>query len=317
MFKKFTLTLYTLWHHLLQGLHNADKKAFAQADGSPNDNGGGIEVQDEQNSVYKDLLKGEVTQEVVELRHEMYQSERKSHEYEYAGNGRVKKKSIFNDFNNVFCEDGYEVQLLHMNSEDTGTLSENFELGYDGSKDKRDFSFSIERDFAPRFRIEKYANKLVIERKGNDVIIDIYVTKYRSQFDRVQRSFINEVESIIKGNTKSDVIDFDNLKFTSFKTVGSDDFKNYMYVSVSYYETVEHEGDFIIRFNGVVAVDGDDMLDEFYSEEAQRKSDNHEARHSGTTIDFQVVADTMEDEKYDVDTASSILEAFMKNKKNG
>ena len=58
-------------------------------------------MQDEENNVLHDLLRGEVTQEVRELRHEMYYAERESHKYKYTGNGTAVKKNSLYDGGNI------------------------------------------------------------------------------------------------------------------------------------------------------------------------------------------------------------------------
>lgn len=47
-----------------------------------------------QNSVYKDLLKGEVTEEVEALRYSTFKAEEESLDYQYLGNGVAEKKEV-------------------------------------------------------------------------------------------------------------------------------------------------------------------------------------------------------------------------------
>lgn len=316
-FKKLYLRLYTFWFNLFRGLHYADRKAFGQTSNSVNGNTS-IEVQDEQDSVYNALLRGELTQEVKELRHEMYFAERKSHEYEYAGNGRVKKKSVFSDFSDVDTEEGYSVYLLHHNSEDCGNLSENvITEEFDGNKEKRDFSFSLEMDFTPRFRLEEFAEKIVVARKDekpNECIIDIYFSSYQKQFDRRHRMFLNEIKRIYEGDTRSEIIDFNSLSFMSFKTTGCDDFKRFMFYGFEYDKCILSNNEYILRFKCIIGIDGQDMLDEYYDEIAQKKSDAHEMRKNGGTIKFGTAIEIQEEDDYDVDSAEKLFKTFMDKK---
>ena len=204
--KKILFYIYTFFHHFFTGLKSADTVAFSQKTDTGGGEGGNTEVKDEADSVYKDLLKGEVTQAVRELRHEMYHSERESHEYTYTGGGRATKKK-YDDTPDLPCYEGYHIQVLQDNTEDTGGVVDGITNADDGTKDKRDFTIIIERDFTPRFKIEEYVNKIVVERNdSNNIILDLYTTKYESQFNRKHRPFLNEIKRIINGDTRSDII---------------------------------------------------------------------------------------------------------------
>ena len=60
---------------------------------SNKDGSNGIVMEDkiEQNSLLNSLLRGEVTQEVEELRYETYKAEEESNNYKYIGNGVAMK----------------------------------------------------------------------------------------------------------------------------------------------------------------------------------------------------------------------------------
>ena len=218
MLKRLYMWLYTTAFYLFSGLRAADKVAFAAKDTSGNGDGANIEVQNEEKSVYKDLLRGEITQEVRELRHEMYYAERESHKYKYVGNGvAVKKNKLFDDeVKGLENSDGYKVQLIQNNREDTEGVADNL-VEYDYRlKDQRNYTIKIERNFIPRFRIEEFANKVVVKRiDEKHVLLDVYVTKYESQFNRRHKPFLNELEAVYMGDTQSDIIDFDTLAFTT------------------------------------------------------------------------------------------------------
>ena len=80
----FFLSIFFSFKKIDNLLVNSNKEADNKIDGSLS-----IEQESESKSVYDDLLRGEVTERVRELRHEMYYSERKSKEYLYIGNGLV------------------------------------------------------------------------------------------------------------------------------------------------------------------------------------------------------------------------------------
>ena len=233
MIKKIYNKIRSFFFYIFWGLKSADKIAFGAKE-DPSNDGTVFEQQNEQNSVYKDLLKGEVTQEVKELRHEMYFSERKSHKYKYIGNGVVTKKNeIFDYPGKIDKTDGFPLQILQPNIEDTGTLSENLsEVDY-RIKNKKEFTIDIERDFIPRFRLEEFTNKLVVKRiNENAVMLDFYTPIYKSQFNTIHKLFLKELENIYMGDVRSDVIDFKKVEFISFRAFGTDDLKKYTYNNI-------------------------------------------------------------------------------------
>ena len=298
----------SFFFYIFWGLKSADKVAFGTKEDSSNA-GTVLEQQNEQNSVYKDLLKGEVTQEVKELRHEMYFSERKSHKYKYIGNGVVTKKNeIFDYPGKIDKTDGFPLQILQPNIEDTGTLSENLsEVDY-RIKDKKEFTIDIERDFIPRFRLEEFTNKLVVKRiNENAVMLDFYTPIYKSQFNTIHKLFLKELEKIYMGDVRSDVIDFKQVEFISFRAFGTDDLKKYTYNNIEFDNILIFDGHYVIKFTADIVNDGEDLINEFYCKEEEEKSRMHAPRNeNGQTIDFLTALYKAED-KYDYEQAKELI----------
>lgn len=314
MFKRLYMWLYTTAFYLFSGLRAADKVAFAAKDTSGNGDGANIEVQNEEKSVYKDLLRGEITQEVRELRHEMYYAERESHKYKYVGNGvAVKKNKLFDDeVKGLENSDGYKVQLIQNNREDTEGVADNL-VEYDYRlKEQRNYTIKIERNFIPRFRIEEFANKVVVKRiDEKHVLLDIYVTKYESQFNRRHKPFLNELEAVYMGDTQSDIIDFDTLAFTTFKAYGADDLIYYKYNNIKFDNIVEFNGDYVLKFFADIECDGDDLINEFYDEIAAKKNAEHAPRKDKNTINILDVVKV--EPEYNVDEAEKLINFYKEN----
>lgn len=314
MLKRLYMWLYTAAFYLFSGLRAADKVAFAAKDTSGNGDGANIEVQNEEKSVYKDLLRGEITQEVRELRHEMYYAERESHKYKYVGNGvAVKKNKLFDDeVKGLENSDGYKVQLIQNNREDTEGVADNL-VEYDYRlKDQRNYTIKIERNFIPRFRIEEFANKVVVKRiDEKHVLLDVYVTKYESQFNRRHKPFLNELEAVYMGDTQSDIIDFDTLSFTTFKAYGADDLIYYKYNNIKFDNIVEFNGDYVLKFFADIECDGDDLINEFYDEIAAKKNAEHAPRKGKNTINILDVVKV--EPEYNVDEAEKLINFYKEN----
>ena len=308
MIKKIYNKIRSFFFYIFWGLKSADKIAFGTKEDSSNA-GTVLEQQNEQNSVYKDLLKGEVTQEVKELRHEMYFSERKSHKYKYIGNGVVTKKNeIFDYPGKIDKTDGFPLQILQPNIEDTGTLSENLSEADYRIKDKKEFTIDIERDFIPRFRLEEFTNKLVVKRiNENAVMLDFYTPIYKSQFNTIHKLFLKDLEKIYMGDVRSDVIDFKQVEFISFRAFGPDDLKKYTYNNIEFDNILIFDGHYVIKFTADIVNDGEDLINEFYCKEEEEKSRIHAPRNENEqTIDFLTALYKAED-KYDYEQAKELI----------
>ena len=120
--RKIFIKIAIFLRYLMRGLHSADAEAF-EGKTQESEDGTTAEQQQETNNVYQNLLKGEVTQAVKELRYEMYQAERNSYNYKYSGGGSCeKKKSV--DVKNVDISDGEKIFLIQANRENTSTLDD-------------------------------------------------------------------------------------------------------------------------------------------------------------------------------------------------
>jgi hypothetical protein len=306
---------------LAWGMRGADK--IISASNKENDGGeiAGIEQQKESESVYADLLRGEVTQQVKELRHEMYYSERKSHEYEYAGGGNaVKKNDLFGYTGNVEMSDGYPVKIVQENREDPSSVLAEGALGVDAytkdyrTRDRREFTIKIERDFLPSYRLEQYATKIVVKYfSSNGAIIDIYVPSYVKQFDNTSKMFNKAIERIYMGETRSDIIDFNEVWFISYNAYGSDDLKLYRYGRIKFDDIKMFDGSYVLRFVGDILVDGEDLIEEYYDKSADVKSQNNEPRNKdGATLDVALMYNNQQEE-VDVETAKKLIEEMNEN----
>lgn len=312
--KKFLFYVYTFFHHLFTGLRNADTIAFSSKNNSTGNDGGNIEIKDEAESVYKDLLRGEVTQAVKDLRYETYHSERESHKYRYSGGGTATKKK-YDTKPELPCYEGYDIQIVQDNIEDTGSVVEGLNDDEVGVKNKKEYTIFIERTFTPRFRLEEYVNKVVVERDGTEkAIIDLYVTKYESQFDRRHRPFLNEINRIVNGDTRSDVIDFDTLKFVSFKAYGADDLHLFSYCAFNFKEIREYNGEYILSFDAIVNEDGTDLIKEFDDKISEYKFKNNLPRDKKMTIDYYDVIETLKEAEI-LEDEKKIIGEYKTNKK--
>ena len=241
----------------------------------------GIETQNEINSVYNDLVKKNITEEVKELRHEMYFSERKSHKYTVDASGNSAIRTAFGYSGNIENSDGNEVWIVQENFIDTMDFNSALKK-YLNDDIRRDFTLEIERDFIPTFRVEEFTNKIVLKKSADDnVIVDLYTTQYPKQFLIRHRPFIAEMNRIYEGDRRSTVIDFDKLSFMSFKAYGTDDFIVYKFKDFKLIDMLKYDGNFVLRYTAKSDGEPEDLLLQYFNESAQKKSDNKELRKNG------------------------------------
>ena len=317
--KKLWLNIRLFLASLAWGMRGADKLIASSNKEADGGDISGIEQKQEAQNVYADLLRGEVTQEVKELRHEMYYSERKSHEYEYGGGGHaIKRNRVFDCAGNVENSDGLKIQLIQEDQSsliEQGIFSRGTEvelsekaMGDLKEKDKRDFTIKITRDFLPSFRLEQYASKIVVKKVDDrHAILDIYTWANKRQFDNRHKLFISALEKIYMGDKRSDIVDFSELEFYTYNAYGSDDMMQYSYGNIHFENILLFDGSYILRFSADILKDGYDLISEFYDETAAKKSENREARKNVAAINMADAIVEMNDDNYDFEQAESLI----------
>jgi hypothetical protein len=267
MFKKFLLKIYSFWVYLFNGLHQADRLAFGTKEESLG-SGTSHEKHDEKDCVWQDLLKGELTQRVIDLRYETAHADRESKRYSYVGGGLAQKKNKLFKYKGTYLDvEGYDVYIVQDNK-----------LGDNGS-----YVLKFKYDFLCRFNLERYCKKIILHKNENDTILDIYVSQYRERYNNQHKFFISELNKIINGDRRSDLLDFNSVEFISFNAFGCDDGVTYSIGKKYFLGIYEFDGSYVLRFKCSID-DIDDFIDSVYNEESERKFKNKE-RREGVKID--------------------------------
>ena len=317
--KKFWLNVKIFFAYLFRGMRSADDKLTVGEKTGSEDNMS-IEQKQEAQSVYADLLRGEVTQEVKELRHEMYYAERRSHDYIYNGGGRAAKlNDVFDYEGHVEKSDGHKILVVQDNRQDMANYedygidinAEETDNVYGTIKNedvaKKEYTIKILRDFYPRFKLEQFVTKVVVKQCDEKRIVDLYVSKYPVEFDRISRQFVHAIEAIYMGDVRSELLEFEGLSFVTKGAYGSDDLIRYSFNNFEFKDIIDFDGSYVLRFLCDVVEDGTDLIDEFYDETAQKKSDEHAPREN-VTVNLDTVQEIIDRDSYDTDTAKSLLE---------
>lgn len=260
----------------------------------------------ERHKVYQDLLRGEVTDEVKELRHEMYFAERESKKYAYSGGGRAKVKSIFSYEGDIENEDGLKVVLVQENREDTGGIYSDL----DPNK-KRDFTLKVKREFLPTSQFEEYCRKLVLFECEEGARMDLYFDNYVRQFDRRNRIFFNELGRILDGDKRSELLDFSSISFITKNAYGNDDNILFKLHDFRFSEAFTHGGSIVLRFY-CKGGRKEDLLDDVYNEATAKKIAENAPRESNvSTISFESAVG----DGYDSETAVNLIKEEMADDK--
>jgi hypothetical protein len=275
---------------------NTETQIFTQG-GVDSANGGIIMSQDVTQGTHalsKALLKGELTEEVKQLRYRTYKVDREAKKYKYFAPTLAlkKKEGKDNKFVSYDKSDGLDVITIQYNyalSEDTLDAINQIENGGRGEKTK--YKFEIKRNFVPRFRLEEFLKKVVVKRLDEThAILDFYFSQYPERFfntsdDKSFRSkaFINEIKRIRNGG-KSDVLDMEQMRFVTSHAYKKDDLIEYVFRNLWYRETVEFDGDYILRFKASIEHDGYDLTASYYNKTMDEKYKNNEKKE--VTIDI-------------------------------
>lgn len=310
LFTKF-FNEFKIWvHSLAAATKNVETQTLSQV--SVDSVEGGINVvQDVNQGVHelaKALLRGELTEEVKQLRYRNYKVDREAKKYKYFSPTLAlkKKEGKDNKFISFDKSDGLEVITIQYNyaiSEDVLDAIKQIENGGRGKKTK--YKFEFKRDFIPRFRMEEFAKKVVVKRLDEThAILDFYFSKYPERFfrrsdDKSFRSkvFIHEIESIRDKGVKSDMLDVEELRFVTNHAYKQDDLMEFVFKNIMFREVAEFDGDYILRFKASIEHDGIDLTAAFYNKEMAEKYENKEKKElvldvsGGAPIETYVCSD--------------------------
>lgn len=310
LFTKF-FNEFKIWvHSLAAATKNVETQTLSQVNVDSVEGGINV-VQDVNQGVHelaKALLRGELTEEVKQLRYRNYKVDREAKKYKYFSPTLAlkKKEGKDNKFISFDKSDGLEVITIQYNyaiSEDVLDAIKQIENGGRGKKTK--YKFEFKRDFIPRFRMEEFAKKVVVKRLDEThAILDFYFSKYPERFfrrsdDKSFRSkvFIHEIESIRDKGVKSDMLDVEELRFVTNHAYKQYDLMEFVFKNIMFREVAEFDGDYILRFKASIEHDGIDLTAAFYNKEMAEKYENKEKKElvldvsGGAPIETYVCSD--------------------------
>lgn len=295
--KKIVKFLKFLWIGFILGMKKTEDETLHQ-NGMDLDNGSTINQQVADHSVAKALLRGELTQEVIELRYRTYAVAREASHYNYFSPTLAKKKGV-NDFKfiKIANDENREIITVQENKVEVETVTDSLlRIGDDFkfTDKQKEYNIHIKRDNQPRYRIEDFTKKVVV-KKGDDeytAIIDVYVSKYPDDKTVTSKPFIRELERIIDTGVRSDIFEFKSLQFETYKAYRLDDMINFEFGDPQLSKIFEFDGDYVISFVMNIIDGGTDMAEQFYDEKMAKKYENKEPKELTITYDPNLLVRT-------------------------
>lgn len=237
-------------------------------------------------SVYDDLLNGVETEQVKELRYTMYRAANESLNYEYLGNGIAvkvenKHKKELEHLRRIRQDNKPIVMPLWFDCQgvEEGTVLN----GEDILSEK--YTFEMEYDNMPRFRIEKFAKGTKIEIEGKK--IQLLFSTYPDIEKPITKALCNELEKAIgkEGYGFNQTFFGEGVKLFRFiaNGIGFGNYDMEVIIENIKFDSVVKDGNYYV-LNGVFeeitmnSMDNDyyhnDRMEKLYSEKAPREGAN-------------------------------------------
>ena len=230
-----------LWYGLPFGMKAADTEIMGSK--SVDDNGTTIQQEVSDQRVAKHLLKGEVTQEVEELRYRTYKVSNEAENYKYLGNGvavKEEKKGMngertkfkFTQENENICE---------------SVLNGLKQVGGYGIEKYR---FEISYDSFVRFKVEKFATKVDVnvDEKSGVIETTLHFNTEPDPYDGTSKPFINEIAKLLNAKSEYEIkrneiaCNIKDLSFVTYKATNEDDLVTYSFMNGGKFKEFKQDG---------------------------------------------------------------------------
>lgn len=253
-----------------------------------------------QGTLVDSLIRGEMTQEVKNLRWRTYKILKAAYGSSLVLNGHdengdpiytIKKTDNKKLLKKIKLDniDSYKLEMVFTNENISNSItdvisqfdsSENINLIEYLTKNKTDKPLNIGREEYPSFFIENYTKKINIRRiNETEKLLEFYVPKYPDEYNKINNIFIKKLEKLIKsGLTNSDFLSFNSVSFITNNTIGSDDFLLYEYEIICFDKIIEYDGNYVLKFKANNTKSGEDILLNYVEFELEKKYINKEAK---------------------------------------
>lgn len=278
--KKFFLNL---WYGLPFGLKAAGDEIMGA--GEADQTGTEIQQQVSDQRVAKHLLKGEVTQEVEELRYRNYKVAGEADNFEYLGNGVAVKKE-----NGKKAAQKDKYKFSQENGLMVSTVLEELNRVNDYGVEK--YRLEINYNSLTRFKIEQFVTlidvNIDVRKETNPTIIEttLHFEKQPDPYNPKARPFLNELVKLRDVKTQYQIernemaSSIDNMNFVTYKATNELDFTNYAFVEGAKFKSLEEtEHEYLVTYEwpGYVRIPLD-LEGKYYSKSMDEKYRNNERK---------------------------------------
>lgn len=226
-----------------------------------------------QGNLGSDLLRGEVTQAVEELRHSNYQVYRESNNYKYVGDGCAIKKEK-QDNNGV-------IKFVQPNKEQCQSVLE-------GLKSLDEFipsqtTLTCGYNDIPKFKIENYILNVNVEINKDLCKINLVFDKNFDKNKPQTKMFLNELRKMNDINLLRSCDLYSNMNsifFTTYKASGEDDMIRYSFHNLIFQKYEETENEINVSFLSI-EFEREDLMAKYFSETMHQKYQEKAPKNNG------------------------------------
>lgn len=324
IFKKIKTDLTILWHSLFYGLRAADSLMQNQTSGED-----GVEINDQvkPSGPYADMLENKVTKEVEEVRDKMYRVYREANNYDrgtlslteetiineegkeetiltFTGDVKKKTKVDFMKHPPVLEKNGYTLRLI----QDVKHFPKQSSFAPDITAIRSavydyETNINIERDFIPRFQIEKFAKRIVVRdytNNKNRAQVDMYLPSEASQFGKIDAILIANLHRMKRDkNYRSDITDFKSISWVTDHAWNCEDMYEFEYDDIRLMDINIFDGSFVLTFDCNIVKNGVDLTAKYRTEELDKKYEEQTPKENANI--FAADRRVKRDNKKDID----------------
>ena len=236
---KLKKILLNIWYGLPFGLKAAGDEILGSGEADQARTEVNQQVTDKR--VAKHLLKGEVTQEVEELRYRTYRVANESENYKYVGNGIAIKEEKEKPKDKTRFKFSQENENICQSVLDT--------MNQVGNYGVEKYRLEIDYKSFVRFKVEKFAKKIDvdIDEKIGKVETTLHFNTEPDPYDAASMPFINELKKLLNANeyeiSRNEIAtSIYNLSFTTYKAYNEDDLVNYSFIKGGKFKEFKQDG---------------------------------------------------------------------------
>lgn len=251
----------------------------------------------ESNRVSKDLLEGQETLQVQELRYRTYLTDRESKKFEVYSPYLAKRRDEIPNL------ESNQVELLNDENLPVITIQENYPeietvidgLNQVGEKGKKtNHLVSIQRNnllYIIRYKLEDFLKKVVVRELDNEkglVLLDLYFTKYPDDENYLSKGFIREIEKVLNEQYRSEILNFDKLGFETVNAYKCEDMVQFEFIYPRFQYVTEFDGNYVLTYKAKYSFEAKDLTEKYYSKTMDDKySQKREKKMSANIEDFR------------------------------